>query len=364
MSQVRAEVRAAGESSSRTDRGGPVLVLYGADQELEGGVDREAVLGVLESVSAIEGVLRRAGRTVATAGVSDAAELIGRIEDLRPSLIVNLIESFAGRGELEASAAAVLELLGVPFTGSPALALALAQHKPLARAVLAGCGLPVAPGVTLARGALAAAQREALAGLSFPCIVKPASTDASHGIEPASVVPGPEAALARAAWVWQRYGTDALVEEYVDGREINVAIVGTAEAARCLPPSEIDFRLPPGAPAIVTYAAKWIEGSPEWGASEILCPAPLEPSVRARVEEVALAAYRLFGLRGYGRVDLRLPSSGEPVILEVNPNPDLAPSAGLANAASHMPWSYDELVLRIVSAALGCGLAGAPAAAR
>jgi D-alanine-D-alanine ligase len=137
----------------------------------------------------------------------------------------------------------------------------------------------------------------------------------------------------------------------------------SAEEARCLPLSEIDFHLRPGLPNIVTYAAKWVDGSEEWGQNQVLCPAPLASGVAEAVEQTALAAYRAFGCRDYGRVDLRLRPSGEPVILEVNPNPDLAPTAGLARSATQLHWSYDELIHRILGSATARHLPGATPAA-
>jgi len=345
------------------DSGGPVLVLYSADEALEGGVDAEAVKGVLESAEAILAVVRKRSLPARIAGVIDGRAVLEAIEQARPRLVFNLVESLEGRSELESASAFLLETLGVPYTGSGPLALALCQNKPLAKAALAGLGLPTARWRVLVQGADPKEQLRDLGSLRYPCIVKPAATDASHGIEPASVVADAPAALARAETLWRRYGPEALCEEFVAGREINAAIVGTGPGAECLPLSEIEFHLGPGLPNIVTYAAKWIDGSEEWGKSEVLCPAPLPADVAARVETVSLQAYRAFGCRDYGRVDLRLTSAGEPVILEVNPNPDLAPTAGLARSAGRKPWSYDELIQRILAAALERGVPGAHALA-
>jgi D-alanine-D-alanine ligase len=328
-----------------------VLILYSVDEALCGGHDAEAVKGVHESVAAIEDVLWRADVTVSSAAVHDARSILDALDAARPEVVYNLIESLGGRGEFEAAAAGLLEMAGVEFTGSGSLTLGLCLDKPLAKAMLYGFGLPTAAWRVLEQGQGRVACLDALAGMRYPCIVKPARTDASHGIEPGSVVRDAGAALVRAELLWERYGPEALCEEYVDGREINVAIAGSGAQARCLPLSEIVFRLAPGLPRIVTYAAKWIDGSEEWGQNEVLCPAPLDPDAAERIESVALAAYRAFGCRDYGRVDVRLSADGAPVILEVNPNPDLAPTAGLARSASKRGWSYDELVHRILDAA-------------
>ena len=330
---------------------GPVLVLYSADESLAGGIDTEAVQGVVESAEAIEAVLRCRG-PVRVAGVRTGPEVLAAVQEAGPRLVFNLVESLDGRSELEAASAFLLEVLGVPYTGSGPLALALCQHKPLAKAALRGLGLPTAAWCVLTEGQSAADQRRELGPLRFPCIVKPACTDASHGIEPASVVSDAPAAVERAELLWHRYGPEALCEEFVVGREINAAIVGSGAAASCLPLSEIEFHLADGLPNVVTYAAKWIDGSAEWGGSQVRCPATLRRDVAEAVETAALAAYRALECRDYGRVDLRLTPSGEPVILEVNPNPDLAPTAGLARSAGRKPWSYDELIEGIVAAAV------------
>jgi D-alanine-D-alanine ligase len=342
---------------------GPVLVLYNVDESLEGGLDAEAVRGVLESAEAIEAVLRRAGLPVRSVGARDGHGVLAAVEAARPRLVFNLVESLEGRSELEAASAFLLETLGVPYTGSGPLALALCQDKPLSKAALRGLDLSTADWRVLASDQDRAGQLRELSALRWPCIVKPAATDASHGIDPGSVVLDPPAAIARAELLWQRYGPEVLCEEFITGREINAAIAGTGASAFCLPLSEIDFHLRPGLPNVVTYAAKWIDGSEEWGQSQVLCPAPLAPEVASRVEAVSLAAYRAFGCRGYGRVDLRLTAAGDPVILEVNPNPDLAPTAGLARSAGKKPWSYDELIERIFADALERSVPGAPAPA-
>ena len=187
--------------------------------------------------------------------------------------------------------------------------------------------------------------------LTFPVIVKPAAADASCGIDGGSVVYDAAAALERAALLWEKYGPEALVEEFIDGREINVGMVGNGANAECLPLAEIEFRVPEGMPAIVTYDAKWVDGSSDWGESTVRCPARLGTRLATRLRDVALRAYRGLGVRDYGRVDLRVTAGGDIRVLEVNPNPDLAPDAGFANAARARDWSYDDLVQRILAAA-------------
>ncbi len=125
-----------------------------------------------------------------------------------------------------------------------------------------------------------------------------------RGIDVRSVVCDAASALERAALLWDQYGPEALVEEFVDGREVNIGVVGNGASAECLPLAEIEFRVPAGMPAIVTYDAKWIDGSSDWGASSVRCPAELDAGLAAQLRDVALRAYRGLGVRDYGRVDV------------------------------------------------------------
>jgi len=336
---------------------GLVLVLTCADETLTGGYDAEAVCGVEVSVEAIRAALTRDGQDVAVARVSDLHALIDAVRAHRPSMVVNLIESLGGRDDLEPAAASVLELLRVPYTGSAPLALGLCQRKPLTKTALLGLGVPTArwqvlrPEDVLSNGGGGAICAALTEKLTFPVIVKPAAADASCGIDARSVVYDAASALERAALLWEQYGPEALIEEFVDGREVNIGVVGNGASAECLPLAEIEFRVPAGMPAIVTYDAKWIAGSSDWGASSVRCPADLDAALAAQLRDVALRAYRGLGVRDYGRVDVRVTASGDIRVLEVNPNPDLAPDAGFANAARARSWSYDELVQRILAAA-------------
>lgn len=309
--------------------------------------------GVRSSVAAIAAVLAAAKVRHAHAVVRETSDILAVLGEHPGALVVNLMESLAGRDALESAACAILELAGVAYTGAPPTALGLCLDKPLAKLVLRGLGLPTAAWEVLregegeAREQVAARLRERV---GFPAIVKPAATDASCGIDAAAVVTDPEAALRRAEYCWEKYGPSVLVETFIDGREINVGFVGNGDDLVVLPLAEIEFRLPVGMPRIVTYAAKWIDGSVEWGSSRVVCPADIDAG---RIVDIARRAYVGLGCRDYGRVDLRIDAEGTPYVLEVNPNPDLAPDAGLANAARAGGIAYDQLVHRILDAARG-----------
>lgn len=338
---------AAGEGAPRR-----VIVLHNADEHLVAGGEREgaAVVAVQACARAVAEALASLGHEpLVLAAAEEPARLLHDLAQARADVLFNLVESYRGESALEPAACALLELSGVPFTGNGALTHALALRKPLAKALLEAHGVAVPAGLVLERGD--EPLHALLARAPFPWIVKPSREDASHGIDETSVVHDEAAARARARDVIARWRQPALVERFVEGREINVALIGPAHAPELLPPAEIDFRrLPAGRPRLVTYAAKWIEGSPDWNGADVV-DAALAPAVETAVRAAALAAWRALGLRGYARVDLRLDAGSRPFVLEANPNPDLSPDAGFARAWGRTGRTYGQLVDRILSLA-------------
>ena len=179
--------------------------------------------------------------------------------------------------------------------------------------------------------------------VGFPAICKPAAEDASIGVEQRSVVRNTRQLTERVSAMLERWD-EVLVQRYIEGREINVGILGDA----VLPIAEIDFgRMPKGMWRIVTYRSKWETGSDEDIGSAPRCPARLPAAVATQARKVAVAAWRLVGGSGYGRVDMRIDERGRPWILEVNSNPDIAPDAGLARMARVAGIEYGALVRRV-----------------
>src|SRR6185369_1336876 len=244
-----------------------------------------------------------------------------------PDCVVNLVEFFHDDPEQEHNVPALFELLNIPYTCNRPLALSLCQKKPQAKALLAACGLPTPRGIVI--DALPVPRQ---IDLRYPLIVKPAHDDASGGIDAGSVVHDRAQLEARVKQVLSENAMSALVEEYIAGRELHCAILGT----EALPLYEMRFK---GGvddqgrelPHIITYRAKWDPYSRDHYAVESKCPADnLSPELVARVQAVALAAFRAVECRDYARVDMRLDEDGNPYILEVNPNPDLADSCAFA----------------------------------
>jgi len=317
---------------------------------------------VIVEVIAVEGSLKRLGHTPSRIYVEDdIAPVVEWARGHPDGVIFNLCESFRGSNLAHMNMPALLELLGTAYTGSGPLTCGLTTHKSLAKALLAGLGLPVPRGFLADRGGSPDRVRQ-LAGehrLEPPVIVKPAFEDASVGIDEASVVDDEAALLARIAYVHERYGQNALVEQYIEGREINSAIIGNSPPV-ALPLSEIVFDYPKGKRRVVGYRSKWVHDSFEYRNTNGVCPADVDPATAQRIKDLAVAAYQATGCRDYARVDFRLDEAGQPWILEVNANPDITDGAGLARAARNSSYGYDGLIKVVIEQTLsrrGC-LAG------
>lgn len=313
-----------------------------------------------EEMDLIQRSLEGAGHEVTVVNVHDDFDaMLGAIRRVQPDVIMNLVEFFRDDPELEHDVPALFELLGIEYTGNRPLALSLCQKKPHAKALLAAQGLPVARGVVI--DALAQC---ANVTLRYPLIVKPAYDDASGGIDTGSVVHDPAQLAHRVDKLLHENKQHALVEEYIEGREIHCAILGDQP----LPLYEMRFKGgvdEHGAPLprIITYRAKWDPYSRDHHAVEGVCPVPdLEPEVAAHIQDVALRAYRALGCRDYARVDMRLDeATGEPYILEVNPNPDLADSCAFTASAYASGRTYAQTICEIIGFALARKAAPRPA---
>jgi D-alanine-D-alanine ligase len=275
----------------------------------------------------------------------DLSALHARLADLGPDCAFNLCESLVGDARLESAVPLILELLGIPFTGSPPEVLSLALRKDRVKQRLEAAGIPTPAGRVLTGP-------DDPCDLDFPLIAKPVREDGSVGICHGSVVRSPAELRAAVAKVLDTLRQPCLVEQYIDGREFNVALLGHP-TPRVLPLSEIDFSgLPTGVPRIVSYDAKWASGSvDDLGTVPVLHPS-LPNAVGARGPRVATDAFRAVGVRDYGRVDLRLATSGVPYVVDVNPNCDLARHAGMARAALAVGIEYGALVGLLVRYAL------------
>lgn len=322
-----------------------VAVIYNADYEDEAGSAADAK-SVRDAASGVVDGLRAIGHQVELIGVHglDIGELVERLRRDPPDLVFNQCESLAGDVRNEVLLPALLDLLRVPYTGAGPLALGLCLHKERTKEVLSAHRIPTPAHAVIHT----AADLERAAGLGFPLFLKLAHQDASVGIEAGNVVRDRAALAARAGAMLERWREPVIAEGFVDGREVNVTLLGHGDRVQTLPLHEIDFSaMPAGRPHIVSYAAKWDAAHPEYRGT---LPVPLRaiaPATITAIEKVAIDAFRALDLRDFGRVDLRVDAAGQPWVIDINPNCDLSPDAGAARAARSAGIEYPQLLGRI-----------------
>ena len=292
----------------------------------------------------------------------DTRRLCSFLSTEQPEIIFNCCESIMGQSKLEMNVAAMYELFRIPYTGSPPLALGLALDKALAKAVFLAHGIPTPRHQLFEDKTVAFVDPQ----LRFPLIVKPVHEDASIGIDANAIVNDPAALAKRVEFIYSEFEQPSLAEEYIDGRELNVALIQTSESKEpgrpavnfpspvfhTLPVSEITFhRVPEGMPHIVSYEAKWVEESPMYRTTLPECPADLPERTRAEASAIALRAAHAIGLCDYGRIDMRLDSNGKLYVLEANPNPDISEDAGFMRAAQASGRTFAGTINEILNCA-------------
>jgi D-alanine-D-alanine ligase len=274
----------------------------------------------------------------------DIAAFIDALRQPLPDVVFNLCEGLWGDSRQEMNVAGLFELLGLPYSGSAPVCLGLTQDKARTKDLLMRHHLPTPNYIVARPGQQVFRTRE----LTFPLIVKPRYEDASLGISPRSIVASEQELRERVAYIHALYHQEALVEDFIDGREFNVAVLD-GERLEVLPVAEILFEQGLAQP-IVSYNGKWLESSEEFIRTRPVCPAAITVKEEILIKDLALRTFKLLECRDYARIDIRY-REGIPYILEVNANPDICPDAGLARAARVAGLSYAALVERIVDAA-------------
>ncbi len=322
-----------------------IIIAYNRPSE-GNGIDLISEADVVDEANAVRDALSALGHKPRLLPVSDPADALRCVSELKPDLIFNLCEGLNGDASKEMHMAALWELSGVPYTGNGPLALGLAQSKPLAKRVFETHGIRTPRW-------MACHEIPSSCDLRFPVIAKPACEDASLGIFADGVANDMEKLRKLIAKLLAKYGSSGiLVEEFVDGREFNVSVLGNAPA-RTLPVSEIDFgRFDKDTPKITSYEAKWLEENPLYQKTPAVCPAKISPELSAKLSEIALEVYSALGGKDYGRVDMRMDSKGEIFVLEYNPNPCISPDAGFAKALGAAGLSYKDFVAEMIAANL------------
>jgi D-alanine-D-alanine ligase len=293
--------------------------------------------------------LRQIGHDACIIGVRNELGVIrAAIDDFKPDIVFNLLEEFHDQVLYDQNVVSYLELVPIPYTGCNPRGMILSRDKALARKVLSYHRIPGPDFMVFKRGRKIRRPRT----LEFPLIVKSQVEEASLGISQASIVENDEGLIERVAFMHERCRTDVIVEEYIEGRELYVGMIGE-ERLTVFPIWELRFsNMPDGHARIATRKAKW---DPKYQAKHGIGSGPaqdLAPELQQRIYTVCKRTYRALGLSGYARLDLRLKPSGEPYVIEANPNPEIAKGEDFASAAAHAGLSYEELLQRIISIGL------------
>jgi len=262
-------------------------------------------------------------------------------------LIFNLTESYAGDDTKDMNIAAYMDLMGKRYTGAGPHGLYLAQDKTVAKKIFGFHGIRTPFFATSYKGKL-----EHSDDISFPLIVKPTSEDGSIGIDAGSVVESVKDLMERIHYIQEEFDCPALIEEYIEGREIYAAILGN-DSPEALPLVEMDLsKLPKGTPKIAGKEVKWEKETEAYKVTKSAIAEDLDEATVKRLSDTALSAYRALKLRDYGRIDMRLSKKGQVYVIEANPNPWLASTAEFAMAAKKGGRPYANLIQEIVDLAM------------
>jgi D-alanine-D-alanine ligase len=327
-----------------------VALLYNLSERLQKGEEKDILAedAIIEEIGAVENAVRTLGHQCFVMAIHDEILTVMHwLQEIRPDVVFNLCESVYGNTCWEMNIPALLDLFRIPYTGSSPLTLGLCQDKGKVKDILQSQGILTPRYKMFDRGV------GPVKGNIFPIIVKPLHEDGSLGISKESVVFDNEALSRQIQYVIEKYHQPALVEEFIDGRELNAGLLESDGKVGVLPISEIDYsEFPEGVPKICGYEAKWMADSIEYQKSKPICPAPLEWVTKKRVEHIAVKAFKLFGCRDYARVDIRIDRNGKIYVLEVNPNPDISPESGMTRAIKVQGMTYEDFIGALLERAL------------
>jgi len=300
-----------------------------------------------ETVDAIAEALEKGGCKVAK--IEANKEAYNKLQNLKPDIVFNIAEGLQGESR-ESQVPAMLEMLGIPYTGSGPLTLAIALDKALTHQVLSVNGVP-SPNFQVF-----SAPNQKRRKLEFPLVVKPLAEGSSKGVRSSSLVKDERSLRKQLSWVMNTYKQPAIVEEFLPGREFTVGLVGNEDPV-VLPIVEILLeKLPSGASPIYSYEAKWIWDVPEKPLDIFRCPANVSAELEKEIRQTAVRTFKVLNCRDLCRMDMRLDTAGKPRILEVNPLPGLIPDPDahscLPEAAREAGFTYEQLICTVLWQAL------------
>jgi D-alanine-D-alanine ligase len=322
-----------------------IVVAHGADETVAPPSRRGGRPAPKTDVQEVAAILRKAGHEVTGLAVDGTPECLPALSQIRPDLVFNLVESFGGDNTREPHVAAYYELLGLRFTGSGPRGLTLAMDKGLTKKVLAFHDVATPKFAVVWRGRLEWAHE-----IDFPVIVKPMREDGSIGIGFDAIAGSVKELMERIDQLHAEFDHPVLIEQYVEGREIYVGVLGNARA-EALPPVELDLSHLPKGTRIAGTEVKWEDGTRAYRGSKVHIPR-LKDDVVTRMHLYAVTAFHTLGLRDYARVDFRLTKEGTPYLIEVNPNPYLHSNAEFIRGCRAAGRTQTQTVLEIVDHAL------------
>lgn len=279
---------------------------------------------------------------------NNLAALIDKISTVAPDIVFNLAECFDSDRRHESSIVGLLEMMNIPFTGSPSLVLGLCQNKFFTKRLLSQHKIKMPRSVLFPLGQ----SNRSLSQLRYPVFVKPLCLEGSDGIVQNSFADSQAACIERVKFLHESLKVDALVEEYIEGRELYSGVLGN-DRLKVLPLREMIFEnFPEERPKFATFKAKWDEDfRKKWGIRNTFAQ-KLDEAAEAKIRRISRSAYRALGLRGYGRLDFRLTPEGDLYLLEVNPNPNLSKDDEIAYSAARLGITYRKLIARVLELGL------------
>lgn len=289
------------------------------------------------------------GHTTQHLAIFDDLDLLRqKIQSFEPDVIFNLADQFKNNRAFDQNIVSFLEMQGIPFTGCGSTGLTLCKHKGISKKILSYHRIHVPNFVTIARGKRIARPPR----LKFPILVKPLKEEASIGISQASFVETDEQFKERVQFIHEKVDSDAIAEEYIEGREFYVSTLGNLRL-QVFPIRELIFKeVPPDEPKIATYRAKWDEEyRKKWGLQNQFAEG-LDPALVSQIERICKRIYHLLTIDGYARIDLRVTASNEVYFIEANPNPILAEDEDFAQSAAKANLAYPQLIERILRTAI------------
>jgi len=324
-----------------------VLVLFDGVQPtpIDADLSEEMKTEEWQTEANVMAALTELGHTAEHLAIFDDVDLVRqKIESFQPDVLFNLVEQFKNNPGFDQNIVSFFEMQGLPFTGCGSTGLTLCKHKGISKKILHYHGIHVPNFVVIPRGQRIGRPKQ----LKFPILVKPVKEEASYGISRASFVETDENFRNRIGFIHEKYKSDAIAEEYIEGRELYVSIMGNVKLT-VFPIRELIFReVPPNEPRIATYKAKWDEKyRKRWGLEGRFAE-NLDPALVSEIEKTCKEIYRLLTIDGYARIDLRLSAENKPYFIEANPNPHLAFDEDFAESAAKAEIKYPQLIEKII----------------